>query len=138
MPERVEEVPERVEKKKGGLFGIFGKLKQKEPKKEMEVNMDLLKEVLGIMDDLLEKLPEDVIDEFSRSEDFERYEKLYTVVNEYTGKPKQKEYIDKNVKSVLSTIDNLLKKLPEDVIDEFSRSEDFDRYNEVLRIYGIT
>ncbi|OYT39489.1 MAG: hypothetical protein B6U86_05235 [Candidatus Altiarchaeales archaeon ex4484_43] len=89
----------------------------------MEVNMDLLKEVLGIMDDLLEKLPEDVIDEFSRSEDFERYEKLYTVVNEYTGKPKQKEYIDKNVKSVLSTIDNLLKKLPEDVIDEFSRSK---------------
>ncbi len=136
--EKLEEKPEE----KRGLLGMLGKQK---PKKEFktEIGMDdlldmgLLKKVLGIMDNLLEKLPEGVIDEFSGSKDFNRYEEFYNTIKGYNGKPDQREYIDKNVKDILGTIANLLKKLPEDVIDEFSRSKDFDIYRDILSKYGV-
>lgn len=130
--------------KKGFLGGVFGKQKIKEePKQDMEVSMDdllgmgLLKDALGIIDDLLEKLPERVVDDFSKSEEFNRYEAFYNVVKSYNGEPDQRRYIDENVKDILSTINTLLKKLPKEVISEFSRSKDFDIYNGVLSKYGI-
>ncbi len=136
------EKPEMV--KKGFLGGVFGKQKIKEePKQDMEVSMDdllgmgLLKDALGIIDDLLEKLPERVVDDFSKSEEFNRYEAFYNVVKSYNGEPDQRRYIDENVKDILSTINTLLKKLPKEVISEFSRSKDFDIYNGVLSKYGI-
>jgi chromosome segregation ATPase len=129
---------------KTGIFGILGKSRsKKEHKREMEISTDdlldigLLKKVLGIMDSLLEKLPDDVIDEFSASGDFNRYDRFYSAIKGYTGKPDQREYIDENVRGMLETINNLLKKLPDDVIDEFSRSKDFDAYDDILKRYGV-
>jgi chromosome segregation ATPase len=127
---------EKLEEKRKSLFGVFGK-----QKKAHEMGADekvvMLKKALDIMDNLLDKLPEDVIDDFSRSEDFNAYERFYDIVKGYKGEAGQREYIDKNVKNILTTINNLLKKLPEDVVDDFSRSKDFDIYTKVLDIYAI-
>ena len=45
------------------------------PQMDLAIDEDLIK-FLKITDDLLGKLPEDVIEEFSQSEDFSLYEKI--------------------------------------------------------------
>lgn len=136
-PEKIKEAPtlsqEKPKEEKKGLFGVFGK----KPKEETEINIGLLKSVLKVLDGLLEKLPDEVIDKFSASEDYSKYEKLYTIVDEYKGTPEEKEYIRKNTKTVLVAVDNLLRQLPKDVLEEFTESEDFERYNKVLESCGV-
>jgi hypothetical protein len=146
--EKLKEVPPKVEKpvekpkvpavepkqeQKKSIFNVFGK-KEKE---ESDINVGMLKAVLKIMDGLLEKLPEDAIDKFSKSADYEKYEKLYHMVEEYKGTAEEKEHIKANAKSVFVTVDNLLRQLPKEVLDEFAESDDFDRYNKVLESYGV-
>lgn len=125
---------EKPQEQKKSIFNVFGKSKEKE---ESDVNVGMLKAVLKIMDSLLEKLPEDAIDKFSKSADYEKYEKLYHIVEEYKGTTDEKEQIKANAKSVLVTVDNLLRQLPKEVLDEFAESDDFDRYNKVLESYGV-
>jgi hypothetical protein len=124
---------EPKQEQKKSIFNVFGKKEKEEP----DVNVGMLKAVLKIMDGLLEKLPEDVIDKFSKSADYDKYEKLYHIVEEYKGTTEDKEHIKANAKSVLVTVDNLLRQLPKEVLDEFAESDDFDRYNKVLESYGV-
>jgi hypothetical protein len=142
--EKLKETPPKVEKpkvpaaepkqeQKKSIFNVFGKKEKEEP----DVNVGMLKAVLKIMDGLLEKLPEDAIDKFSKSADYDKYEKLYHIVEEYKGTADEKEHIKANAKSVLVTVDNLLRQLPKEVLDEFAESDDFDRYNKVLESYGV-
>ena len=44
---------------------------------------------------------------------------------------------DAETKNILSMLDNLLGKLPDNVIDEFSKSEDFDKYEKVMGKLGL-
>jgi len=59
------------------------------------------------------------------------------VVFNYQGKTEQREYVKENTKKVLMEMDKLLEKLPEEAIDKFSKSDDFEQYNKVLEMYGI-
>ena len=45
--------------------------------------------------------------------------------------------LDEDIKKVLSITDNLLEKLPEEVIDKFAQSEDFELYEKVMSKYKI-
>jgi DNA repair exonuclease SbcCD ATPase subunit len=54
------------------------KMKKKEEKKDGELDLDEdVKRVLIIMDNLLEHLPDEIIDRFAQSEDFALYEKIF-------------------------------------------------------------
>ncbi len=130
--------PESGDQNKGFL-GMFGRKQdpETESKEDGELDVGMLKEVLSIMDDLLNKLPDNLIDEFSDSEDFKRYEKIYSLVNEFNGDPEQEKFIKENIKDVLTKLDNLLKKLPDEVLTGFSESENFGKYGKLLEAYGI-
>ena len=74
-----EEVKKEVEEEKTSDFDELIKEKAtKEPNIDNDVG-----ELLPILDELLEQLPEDVIDEFAHSEKFTLYEK---VMNKYKKK----------------------------------------------------
>ena len=45
--------------------------------------------------------------------------------------------VDPEVKAVLRIMNELLGKLPEDVIEKFSKSADFELYHMVLERYGV-
>jgi hypothetical protein len=44
---------------------------------------------------------------------------------------------DEDIKRVLVVLDDLLGKLPDRAIEEFSRSKDFELYDKVLKKYGV-
>jgi hypothetical protein len=132
-PKAAQAAPEHKAEQKKSIFNVFGKKEKEEP----EINIGMLKAVLKIMDGLLEKLPEDTIDKFSKSADYDKYEKLYHIVEEYKGTEDEKAHIKANAKTVLIAVDNLLRQLPKEVLDDFAESDDFDRYNKVLEGYGV-
>jgi hypothetical protein len=45
--------------------------------------------------------------------------------------------VDPEVKEVLKVVDELLGKLPEDVIEKFSKTSDYELYCMVLDRYGV-
>jgi hypothetical protein len=45
--------------------------------------------------------------------------------------------VDPEVKAVLRIMNELLGKLPDDVIEKFSQSADFELYHMVLERYGV-
>lgn len=45
--------------------------------------------------------------------------------------------VDDDTKKILKILDELLEKLPEEVVDSFARSDDFSLYEKVLEKYGI-
>ena len=49
----------------------------------------------------------------------------------------QPEIVDEDVKKLLTITDNLLGELPDEVIDKFAKSEDFELYSKVLHKYKI-
>ncbi|MCK4491786.1 MAG: hypothetical protein KAU03_04125, partial [Candidatus Altiarchaeales archaeon] len=111
-----------------------------EAKEELEITDDVvgdLKEVLDIIDELLEKLPDDVIDKFLESENYGVYEKLYDAIENYKGEDEQKEYINEKSKGVLMALDDLLEEVPPDIIDTFSKSANYNKYNRILSIFGL-
>ena len=68
--------------KKEGKFSLFIKKPKEEEKKTSDQSLDddVIK-VLQITDDLLGKLPDDVINDFALSEDFKIYEKVFERYN---------------------------------------------------------
>ena len=50
---------------------------------------------------------------------------------------KEKPLLDEDIKKVLAITDNLLGKLPEEIIDEFIKSKDYELYEKVIRRYKI-
>ena len=50
---------------------------------------------------------------------------------------KENPLLDDEIKKVLEITDNLLGKLPEEIIDEFVKSKDFELYEKIIRKYKI-
>ncbi len=62
-------------------------------------------------------------------------EKLYQIREEVvTRRENERERL---TKEVLKILDDLLGKLPDEVIDEFARSKNFDLYKKVMMMYGL-
>ena len=78
--------------------------------------------------------------EISREEWMEQQrkiqEKLYQLREEVVKKSAVSEK-EKLTKEVLKILDELLGKLPDEVIEEFARSKDFDLYKKVMEMYGL-
>ena len=110
---------------------------EKKIKERTEGEIDELKKTLRIIDRLIGELTMDAKKKFVASENFDEYKKLHEVVFNYQGKTEQREYVKENTKKVLMEMDKLLEKLPEEAIDKFSKSDDFEQYNKVLEMYGI-
>jgi len=125
-------------KKKKGFLGFLGKKKNKSKGGEVpKESINLLKEVLPVLDDLLGKLPDDKIAEFSTTDEYETYNELYEKIKEYKGTTEQNEFIKANTKKVLNVIDNLLENLSDADIEVFSASESFKDYNRLLDLFGV-
>ena len=92
-------------------------------KKQSKEHSNEIKKFLNIIDNLLEKLPEDEISAFSNSKDFELYKKVMQ------NPPKN---IDDDLKKLAPIIDDLLEKLPENEISKFSKSKDFKLYKSIM------
>ncbi len=63
-------------------------------------------------------------------------EKLYKIREEVIKKRDISEK-EKLVRDVLMILDNLLEKLPDEVIEEFAMSQDFELYRKVMEMYGL-
>jgi hypothetical protein len=50
---------------------------------------------------------------------------------------KENPLLDEDIKNVLEITDNLLEKLPDEVIDEFVKSKDYELYEKVIKKYKI-
>jgi hypothetical protein len=50
---------------------------------------------------------------------------------------KENPLLDEDIKNVLEITDNLLGKLPDEVIDEFVKSKDYELYEKVIKKYKI-
>ncbi|OYT55177.1 MAG: hypothetical protein B6U72_00045 [Candidatus Altiarchaeales archaeon ex4484_2] len=124
------------EKAKGFLDFLGGGKGDKEPKLSGE-SIRLLKEILPVLDSLLGKLPDDKIEEFSTTDDYEVYNELFEKVSDYKGTGEQKEFINVNTKNILGVIDNLLENLPDEEIERFSSSDSFKGYNRLLDLFGV-
>ena len=75
---------------------------------------------------------------FHESQDKEASEKTILQINNLDQFPTQQhESIDQEVIKLLAITDDLLGKLPEDVINEFASSEDFQLYKKVMNRYQI-
>lgn len=69
--------------------------------------------------------------------DRNRIETQEKSITETQNKEPEQEFIDEDVKKLLTITDNLLGELPEEVIDKFAKSEDFNLYSKVLHKYKI-
>jgi hypothetical protein len=45
--------------------------------------------------------------------------------------------VDQDVKKVLAIVDELLEKLPADIVEKFSKTKDYELYRKVLDRYGV-
>ncbi|NPA74525.1 MAG: hypothetical protein GXO25_00370 [Euryarchaeota archaeon] len=63
-------------------------------------------------------------------------EKLYKIREEVIKKRESSEK-DKLVREVLKVLDTLLGKLPDEIIEEFAMSKDFELYKKVMEMYGL-
>lgn len=82
------------------------------------------------------------IDAVIRSHQLEREEELNRRERELIMKEKElggkvEEKIDEEVKKLLKVLDELLGKLPKEVIDKFVKSEEYNLYEKVLERYGV-
>ncbi len=62
-------------------------------------------------------------------------DKLYKIRDEVVKKKGDEK--EKLTKQVLKILDDLLEKLPDEVIDEFARSKNFELYKKVMELYGL-
>jgi len=75
------------------------------------------------------------LEEGQKTEDFESGMQQYIV--EKKEVEKENPLLDEDIKNVLAITDNLLGKLPEEVIDEFVKSKDYELYEKVIKKYKI-
>lgn len=108
-----------------------------EADKKMVERVEELKRGLQIIDGLINHLPMKAKKDFCSSRCFEEYRKLHGIVYEYNGSPVQKKFIRENVKWILTEIDNLLGRLPEEDIERFLNSDEFQQYSRLLEMYGV-
>jgi len=89
-----------------------------------------MKEHEKIQEDLL-KLREDVVKTSAKKKEYEKkIEKLNKVIEDMKKN-------EEEVKKVLKVLDDLLGKLPKEVIDEFAVSENFALYKKVMVRFGL-
>jgi hypothetical protein len=127
--------------------GDMKRMKKKKNGKKEEEKMNLKKDIKEKKSD-----KENIL--YSISEDTQNY-KTYGFKEEQNDKIKDKEVgmhqyiinkedakkenplLDEDIKKVLEITDNLLGKLPEEVIDEFIKSKDYELYEKVIKRYKI-
>ncbi len=61
-------------------------------------------------------------------------QKIYKLIE---NEKKKIDLVNKDVKKVLNIMDNLLEKLPEEEIEKFAKSKDFELYQKILTKFGI-
>jgi hypothetical protein len=107
--------PEKINKPDKKAFNIFSK------KKDIQNQSESIKQ-----------------EESDYLKDSEKKEETY-LQNDYPDQSIQQEQasIDQDVIKLLAITDELLGKLPEDVINEFASSEDFQLYKKVMKKYQI-
>ena len=88
---------------------------------------DLFEKFVGIVDDLLGKLPEKELETFLQSKDFEIYKSTASNPNSTSEKDKE---------AFFKLVNDKLAKLPEDVINEFIASENWTLYEEMGELYN--
>jgi len=88
---------------------------------------DLFDKFVGVVDDLLGKLPEDNLNSFLTSSDFDLYKTVASEPNSASNEER---------KSFFKLVNDKLAKLPEDVIEEFIASENWSLYEEVGELYN--
>ncbi len=103
------------------------------------INNDIHR-LLTITDDLLGKLPEEVITEFASTNDFELYKQVMNKIENdptYQAMDNNNQTINNDIHRLLTITDDLLGKLPEEVITEFASTNDFELYKQVMNKYQI-
>ena len=126
LKERVEELEKRkVEIEQAMIL-------ESQARREAEMNRK---------EEILNK-KEKEIDTVIRSHQLEREEELNRRERELITKEKElggrlEEKIDEEVKKLLKVLDELLGKLPKEVIDEFVKSDEYKLYERVLERYGV-
>ena len=98
-----------------------------EPEVAKTLEEDLFEKFVGIVDDLLGKLPEKELESFLESKDFEIYKSTASDPNSTSEKDKGKFF---------KLVNDKLAKLPEDVINEFIASENWVLYEEMGELYN--
>ena len=83
---------------------------------------DLFLSFVGIVDDLLGKMPEGAIDEFVASSDFALYQQV-------ASNPSEAD--DASRENFFNLVDSKLGEMPEDAISAFVASNDFSIYQEM-------
>ncbi len=112
-----------VAEKKSGLF--FGKNDNKKSKdKKLKKKAKKLKK----KNEKLRSKEEIKKEKTSKEESFDSKKEMDALVL-------KEKLLDEDVKKLLPIIDNLLEKLPDEVIDEFAQSDDFELYEKVMTKY---
>ncbi|MEA1925571.1 MAG: hypothetical protein U9M95_06855, partial [Candidatus Altiarchaeota archaeon] len=134
---KINSSKEVVKEKAKGFLGFLGGGKGNQGFELPKGSVKLLQEILPVLDDLLGKLPDDKIETFSTTDDYEIYNELFEKVNGYEGVEEQKEFINVNAKKMLGVIDALLENLPDEEIERFSSSDNFKDYNRLLDMFNV-
>ncbi len=132
---------ETTEEKKGGFFAKFFKLFSAKPKKTFEDEKILFEEPeedeTKYEEPVVKEIKENFITKFFNKIFFFR-KKEYT--EEFEKEPELKTYgseMEEDVVKVLNIVNELFKKLPQNVKYEFRKSDDFETYSNVLKKYRI-
>ncbi len=137
LKKRIEEFQKEVERRKIQAKMLVEKEKElierehrlKEKEKNLEGELQRLEETGRKMEG----------GEITKEEWMEQQkkiqEKLYKIRDEVVKKRgDEKENL---TREVLKILDDLLEKLPDEVIDEFARSKNFELYKKVMELYGL-
>lgn len=127
---KLKETVEDLERRKGEIEQTM--ILESQSRREAE---------LSRKEEMLNK-KEKEIDAVIRTHQLEREDELNRRERELIIKEKEigeraEEKIDEEVKKLLVVIDELLGKLPKEVIDEFVKSEEYKLYEKVLDRYGV-
>jgi membrane protein implicated in regulation of membrane protease activity len=102
---------------------IIRKRKPKKKAQRAKTAPSEVKRFIKVVDNLLEKLPEEEIARFSKSSKFQIYKKIIK------SPPAR---INDDLMVLAPMIDNMLEKLPEDEIKKFSQSRNFSLYRKMM------
>jgi hypothetical protein len=125
-----------AEKLKQQEFDRLEKLKQKELKKLQEEKEKAEKQKQELIKQKEEELRLKKLQEESQGEiKHEEPPEMGKFIQKETITKDESPYLDDDVKKLLPIIDQLLEKLPDDVVDDFAQSENFALYEKVINKY---
>ena len=135
---RIEEFQKEVERRKIQARMLVEKEKELiEREHRLREREKQLEEQLKNVEESAKKLESDEITKEEWMEQQKKIqEKLYQIRQEVIKRPEESEK-EKLTKKVLAILDDLLGKLPDEVIEEFARSDNFDLYKKVMEMYGL-